>query len=175
MTSPEPCIPWIPSRLCEEEFCGPPLVASSSSLLPQQPWPNLLQSPLGPGLTGTYRERSPGQVGSILTAASSKKTDSSLTDFSLQFNSPQDTIRYYGLLCDVTFSRIYDRLRALQGILPYLSQSHSPGGRCRYARSNEMGSEELRELSMVIAELEGAPGCVTQLSFHLICREMPWP
>ena len=23
--------------------------------------------------------------------------------------------------------------------------------------------------------LEGAPGCVTQLSFHLICREMPWP
>ena len=131
VTSPVPCIPWIPARPCEEELWGPPLAASSSSRSPQQPRPTLLQSPLGPGLTGASRERSPGQVGSILTAASSKKTASSLTGCSLRFNPSQDIIRYYGLLCDVTFSRTYDRLRALQGILPYLSQSHSPGGICR--------------------------------------------
>lgn len=88
----------------------------------------------------------------------------------------QYIIKSYNLLCEVTVSRTYDTLKALQGIIIYSSQFHSLTIQVSlFTCSNEeMGSEKLRDfVHGHRAELEGAPGYVTQLNLHLKCREMP--
>lgn len=67
-------------------------------------------------------------------------------------------------------------LRALQGSVPSLSQSHRPGERYHLSTcsNEETGSEKLRELSKVTEQSwEETPGCVTPPNFYLILREVP--
>lgn len=105
---------------------SPPTALASPSAQPIRLWPgrNVQRQKDVPRIGGQLN-----QTGA-LTAAFPRKTASFLKAFSLRLNTFPYTIIPHSLLCEVTFFRTYSRLRALQGSVPSLSQSHRLGDKC---------------------------------------------